>query len=263
MEEVYTIADYLPIEDVEITDYVRPLFDSAKVTYEKDQYQFSYFAIHLIFMTYIYSTVWKIRQFHKDKYEHSLLFARPYKDCKVDFKEIRSIFEFSHLPEKDIFEFFKLIGLDNEYIQSTKKLIDYRNQMAHATGKIEIVTDQDFNVAIKEILSVIKKIHEKLCLTIKNWYREELLSYSKTGLMEGFSTISDYIDSKFIAEYSLSQNELLVCSSFGLSKLKNRDETGHTREEVEKIIEFHEAVKNKYKEITGIEELEEELVEGE
>ena len=48
MEEVYEILEYLPIDEVEVNDYVRPLFDSASVTYEKEQYQFSYFAVHLI-----------------------------------------------------------------------------------------------------------------------------------------------------------------------------------------------------------------------
>ena len=57
MSDFNEIEQYLSIDDLEITNYVRPLFESAIVTYEKEQYQFSYFAIHLIFMTYIYSTV--------------------------------------------------------------------------------------------------------------------------------------------------------------------------------------------------------------
>ena len=59
MEDIYEILEYLSIDDVEVNDYVSPLFDSATVTYKKAQYQFSYFAIHLIFMTYIYSTFGK------------------------------------------------------------------------------------------------------------------------------------------------------------------------------------------------------------
>ena len=60
MEESYEILDYLPIDDLEVNDYVGPLFKSSLVTYEKEEYQFSYFAVHLIFMTYIYLTIWKI-----------------------------------------------------------------------------------------------------------------------------------------------------------------------------------------------------------
>jgi len=251
MDEIFELYEYMPIEDVEISDYTKPLFNSVNVTYEKEQYQFSYFAVHLIFMTYIYSTVWKIRQFHKENYEHSLLFARPYNGSEVNLKEISSIFEFSHLPEKDIFEFFALIGLENSYIKSTKKLIKYRNEMAHATGRFQIATENDYDNAIKEIVNVTVKIHEKLSLTIRDWYKQELVHYAKTELDEQYSSIHDYIDNIFIKTLSFSQRELLVCKEFGLNKLKNRDESGLTRDEIAKIVEFHKAIKEKYNEITG------------
>lgn len=35
MEEVYEILEYLPIDDVEVNDYVSPLFNSSSVTYKK------------------------------------------------------------------------------------------------------------------------------------------------------------------------------------------------------------------------------------
>ncbi len=251
MSDFNEIEQYLSIDDLEITNYVRPLFESAIVTYEKEQYQFSYFAIHLIFMTYIYSTVWKIGQYHKDKYEQSLLFARPYNGSDVNFKEIKSVFEFSHLPEKDIFEFFALIGLENGYIKSTKKLIDYRNEMAHATGKFQISSSAHFDEAISEILNVTAKIHEKLSLTIRDWYREELVFYAKNELSEQYSTPLDYINNIFISNLSFSKKELLTCKEFGLRDLKSRRESGLSKEEIQRVVEFHESVKEKYADITG------------
>jgi hypothetical protein len=257
MDDVYEILEYLPIYDVEISDYVNPLFNSATVTYEKEQYQFSYFAIHLIFMTYIYLTVWKISQFHSDKYEHSLLFARPHNDCDVDFKKVNSIFDYCYLPEKDIFEFFALIGLDKGYIKSTKKLINYRNEMAHATGKTQISSTDKFDDAVDVILTVLTKINERLSLTIRMWYKEELLSYAKNGLDEQYSSPLDYINNLFVSELSFSQKELLACRDFGLNKLKNRDDSGLSIEEITRIVEFHESVKEKYAEIIGEEYLQE------
>ena len=67
MENVYELLDYLPLEDIEVNDYVRPLMNSAQVTYEKGEYQFSYFAVHLIFMINIYTTVWQVSQFYKER----------------------------------------------------------------------------------------------------------------------------------------------------------------------------------------------------
>jgi hypothetical protein len=251
MDEIFEIYEYLPIEDVEISDYIKPLFESASVTYEKEQYQFSYFAVHLIFMTYIYLTVWKISQFHSDKYEHSLLFARPHNDCDVDFQEMDSIFDYCYLPEKDIFEFFALIGLDKGYIKSTKQLINYRNEMAHATGKIQISSSNKYEDAINAILNVLTKINERITLTIRDWYREELLNYAKNEMDEQYSSPLDYINNVFVSDLSFSQKELLACRDFGLNKLKSRDKSGLSREEIARIVEFHESVKEKYAEVSG------------
>lgn len=251
MEEAYEILDYLPIDDLEVNDYVRPLYNSALVTYEKEEYQFSYFAMHLIFMTYIYVTVWKISQFHKDKYEHSLLFARPYNGKEVNFKEITTVFDFSHLPEKDIFEFFALIGIDNGYIKSTKKLIDYRNDMAHATGKFQIYSEEKFNVAIREILNVTKELHDKLSLTIRAWYQETLLSFARNGLPTDYATPTEFITDELINKLSFSKKDLEVCKNFGLSRFRNQDEFNLSPAEIEKIKEFHESVKEQYNNLIG------------
>lgn len=262
MEEVYEIGNYLPFYDVEVSDYVKPLFDSAIATFEKEQFQFSYFAIHLIFMTYIYSAVWKIGQFHKEKYEHSLLFVRPYrgKENKVDFKQVKSIFEYSLLPEKDIFEFFRLIELDNGYIQSTKKLIEDRNDMAHATGKIKISSSADYFNAIKDILSVIYQIHKRLTFTLRNWYHDELLTYAKNGLNEEYDSINDYLESVFFDDYHLSRNEFLACKEYGVSRFSDRDKFNLSVEEIQRIKEFHETVKIKYADIAGEEYIQEKVI---
>ncbi|HPM47347.1 MAG TPA: hypothetical protein PL056_09800 [bacterium] len=251
MENVYELLDYLPLEDIEVNDYVRPLINSAQVTYEKGEYQFSYFAVHLIFMTNIYTTVWQVSQFYKERYNHSLLFARPYNGKEVKLDEISSVFEFSKLPEKDIFEFFRLIGLDDSYVKSTKKLIDYRNEMAHATGKIQISSKDDFDDAVNGIISVMRNIHEKFSITIKSFYEKELREYAKTELEEFFASPDEYVDFLFISNLHFSPNELLVCKEFGLNKLKNRKKSGLSLEEVRRIVEFHTSINDKYLEKVG------------
>lgn len=252
IEEAYNILDYLPIDDLEVNDYITPLLNSALVTFEKEEYQFSYFALHLIFMTNIYSSIWKIGQFYKERYHDSLLFARPYSGCEVNFKEIKSVFEFSHLPEKDIFEFFSLIGVENSYIKSIKGLIDTRNQMAHATGKFQISTVDNFNAAVRQLNSVLEYLQSSLNLTIRDWYKAELLSYSKNPLAENYPTITDYINDVFLNRYGFSKKDLTACNEFGLNKLKNRRLSMLTAEELGKVIAFHGALKKRYAEIMEI-----------
>jgi len=243
IEEAYEILEFLPIDDLEVKDYVTPLFKSASVTFEKEEFQFSYFALHLIFMTNIYSNIWKIGQFHKEKYEVSLLFARPYNGCEVNFKDIKSVFEFSHLPEKDIFEFFTLIGVENSYIKSIKGLIDTRNQMAHATGKFQISSLENFIAAIKELISVLDTLQSKLNLTIREWYKEELLNYSKNPLPTKYQTITDYISYIFFVRYGFSKKDLAACCNFGLRIFKENEPFNLSASERERIAEFHKEVK--------------------
>jgi hypothetical protein len=202
-------------------------------------------------MSFIYSTVWKIGQFHKEKYEDSLLFARPYNGSNVDFKEISSVFEYSHLPEKDIFEFFALIDIDNGYIKSIKRLIDFRNEMAHATGTFQISSDDHFSDALRELLSVSSNIQEKMNTTIRSWYREVLINYAKNGLSENYATPADFITEVFINNLSFSKKDLQVCKDFGLNKLKDWKESGLSKEEIARVVEFHKSVKEQYDNLFG------------
>jgi len=252
-DSVYELLSYIPVEDLEVNDYTNSLLKSVSSTYKKSEYQFSYFAIHLIFMTYIYCTVWKIGKFYKDRYEDTLLFARPYNNKTIDLTNIKSIFEYSNIPEKDIFEFFSLIDLDKGYIKNIKGLVDTRNEMAHATGKIQITTESNFNEAIKEILSISKNINIKMTDTLRNFYENILIKYANGEYIEKYPEPYDVIYEIMILDYSLSQNELLICSEFGLSRFRNKEIYDLTLNKRNDIKEFHEVLNMKYKEIIGVE----------
>jgi len=231
-EEIYELIKYLPYEDFEVNEYVESLSKTIQANYEKSEYQFAYFAVHLIFMTYIYCAVWKIARFHKERYEDTLLFTRPYNKSETDLKDMKSVFSYSHLPEKDIFKFFMLIGLDDGYIGNILKLIDTRNEMAHATGKIQIYTLKDFENAVKEIMSIAERINNQMTSTIKNWYHNILVDFSKGKFIEedtrNIINPYDLIDKLMMVDYSLSAKELFVCCQTGISKYGDRGK--HTQE---------------------------------
>lgn len=153
------------------------------------------------------------------------------------------------MPEKDIFEFFRLIGLDDSYVKSTKKLIDYRNEMAHATGKIQIYSQEAFDKAIDEILSVTKKIHDCLSLTIREFYKDILINYAKENPEYTNDNPKDFIQIEFIKNLSFSKKDLEVCRDFGLSKLKDCKVSGLSKEEISRVIEFHKTMKEYYNDL--------------
>ena len=75
------ILNYLPIDpadEEDVINYIQNVTNLIAVNYKYEQYQFAYFGIHLLYMTYIYCTAWKISQIEPDRYKDAIIYARPY-----------------------------------------------------------------------------------------------------------------------------------------------------------------------------------------
>lgn len=217
------ILNYLPIDpadDEDVITYIRNITNLVTVNYKYDQYQFAYFGIHLLYMTYIYCTVWKISQINPIRYKDAIVFARPYngreKDLKIDDAE--SIFAFSLMPEKDISKIFKIIDLDKSQISNVGVIVDDRNCMAHASGKFEILTEQGYDAKANTVLISIRNIHQGMYGPIRTWYSEVLLSYCSGEYVE-YDGPKDIIIEQMIQNFKLSMKELLVCNEMSVKTL--------------------------------------------
>jgi hypothetical protein len=160
------ILDYLPISAVDKEDvslYVQNITNLISMNYRYEQYQFAYFGLHLLYMTYIYFTVWKISKVIPDRYRDATVFARAYNSRELDFLNIESIFQYSLVPEKELPKIFRLIGLDGGQLGNISGLVDTRNDMAHASGKFEIPNDTEFTSRANSICTSMRNIHE--CMT--------------------------------------------------------------------------------------------------
>lgn len=108
------ILNYLPIDpadEEDVNNYIQNITNLIAVNYKYGQYQFAYFGLHLLYMTYIYCTAWKIGQIEPERYKDAIVFARPYNGRERDLKieDADSIFAYSLIPEKDIARLFKII----------------------------------------------------------------------------------------------------------------------------------------------------------
>lgn len=236
------ILAYLPIQpddEEDIIYYINNITNVIAVNYNYEQYQFAYFGIHLLFMTYVYCTAWKIAQIEVDRYKDAIVFARPYNGRERDFKieDADSIFVYSLMPEKDISKLFKIIDLDNSQISGISDLVDTRNDMAHASGKFCILNEEGFEVKVNSIFTSIKNIHKHMYHPIRNWYEKVLLSFCK-GEFEGYDAPKDIIVEQMIQSFKLSVNELLICNEMSVSDLIS----AHT-EYKDKLKSFKEEIK--------------------
>lgn len=230
LEEVPCIQDilnYLPIkardDKEDVSAYIQNVTNLVSVTYKYEQYQFAYFGMHLLYMTYIYNTVWKINKICPARYADAVIFTRVYSGKKLDFFNIESIFRYSLVPEKELPKIFKIIDLDNSHIKDIAGLVDIRNEMAHASGKFQILTDSDFQLKGNTIVNSISNIHGKMNAQIRQWFSDILLKYCN-GEYDDYSEIKDIIIDQMVLAFNLSVEELLVCNEMSVKSLisKNR-----------------------------------------
>lgn len=217
------ILNYLPInpeDEEDVVNYIQNIINLVAVNYKYGQYQFAYFGIHLLYMTYIYCTAWKIGQIEPERYKDAIVFARPYngRERDLQIEDAGSIFAYSLIPEKDIAKLFKIIDLDKSQISVVSDLVDTRNDMAHASGKFEILTEDSFETKVASVCSSMDSIHRCMESSIRKWYEEILLSFC-AGEFEGYDKPEDILSEQMIQSFKLSTKELLICNEMSVSRL--------------------------------------------
>lgn len=220
---IQEILNFLPInpeDEEDVINYIQNITNLIAVNYKYGQYQFAYFGVHLLYMTYVYCVAWKISQIEPDRYKDAIVFARPYNGRERDFKieDADSLFSYSLMPEKEIAKLFRIIGLDKSQISVVSNLVEMRNEMAHASGKFEILTEDIFDTKVSNVITSMKNIHRCMDTLIRKWYEQVLISFCK-GEYEEYDNPKDIIAEQMIQSFKLSTNELLVCNEMSVSSL--------------------------------------------
>lgn len=235
------ILNFLPIDpddEEDVIGYIENISNLVAVNYKYGQYQFAYFGVHLLYMTYIYCTAWKIAQIEPERYKDAIVFARSYSGREKDLKieDVESIFSYSLMPEKDIAKLFSIIELDKSQITRVSNLVDTRNEMAHASGKFEILTSDSFDATVNSVYTSMNNIHKSMDKLIRKWYKQVLLSFC-AGEYKEYDVPKDFITEQMIQSFKLSTNELLVCNEMSVSGLIT-EHRGYER----KLKDFKKAV---------------------
>lgn len=220
LQEILNFLPINPVDEEDVLNYIQNITNLIAVNYKYGQYQFAYFGVHLLYMTYIYCTAWKIGQIEPGRYKDAIAFARPYNGREKDLKleDAESIFAYSLIPEKEIAKLFKIIGLDRSQISVVSDLVDIRNDMAHASGKFEILTDEGFDAKVNSILTSIRNIHRCMDKSIRKWYGLILIGFC-AGEYDEYDKPKDFIIEQMIQSFKLSVYELLCCNEMSVSEL--------------------------------------------
>ena len=224
LQEVLNLLPMNPDDEEDVATYIQNITVLVSINYKHEQYQFAYFGVHLLFMTYIYCVAWKLSRIEPTRYSDAIIFVRSYSGREQDLKieGANSIFNYSLMPEKDIAKLFKIMNLDNSCISRVSALIDDRNEMAHASGKFSILTDNIFEVKMKNILSLMSSIQKCLNVLIRKWYCQ-IVSDFCVGKYENYLDPKDFITEQMVQSFKLSVEELMFCKGISVKNLITSD----------------------------------------
>ncbi|MEW5894455.1 MAG: hypothetical protein AB1650_01670 [Candidatus Omnitrophota bacterium] len=154
IEGAEKIFEYLPIEKDKA--YLDFLWETCECNFEKEKYQFSYLAYHMLFMMFVYFSIWKIKTVRPECFYKALIgFGN---DIEKKFIDAITPFDFSELKERSMLRFLKLVGFNNGHIGLWGKIIDDRNKMAHSNGHIYLKSEEQLREYVEKILKCIDDI---------------------------------------------------------------------------------------------------------
>jgi hypothetical protein len=186
----------------------------------------------MLAMSFVYFSIWQIKRARPEDFEMGLIgFGR---ETERNLLDATSPFVFSTVNERTILRFLKLIACDNGKIGTYAKLVDDRNDTAHANGNIFFSTQAALDAKIREILRVVNEIQTQSKLVIEHSYREFLLQNHDPEERE-YPDARDQIKEVLIHGNYMSQKDIDFCLGLDLAEL--RDQAGFPQ-----IEELHQSL---------------------
>jgi len=149
-----------------------------------------------------------------------------------------SPFTFSEVQERSIFKLLRLAGCDQQHIGPFAKLVDERNDIAHANGNI-FFSDQ--SAAVRKIAGVLEQvdaiqdhmqpvIHDCLRRFLKEGWNPEEREYDDPA---------DQIREALLHANYFSQKDIEACLSFDIDSLNGEEHFGEIKELFEGFVKTY------------------------
>ena len=220
-EDAFQILNYMPLyKTIQEEEYISFLWDAFSANYEKEKYQFAFIGYHMLFMSFVYFSIWKIK-IHREKDFAKALIGFD-KKWEKDMMNASSPFTFSEINESNIFRFFKLVGCGNDKIGEFTRLVKDRNNIAHSNGNIFFNSQDSLDEKINEVLRCADKIQENIKCITKNTFKDFLKNNWDNNNRE-WPDDGEQISEILIRKNYFSKNDIEYCLSFDINRL-NKEE---------------------------------------
>lgn len=138
-------------------EYITGLVDQFEMARSVESFHLALFAYHLLFMSYAYQVIHKIKKWMPDRFYDALTQSPANK--RKEYFEAGSPWVFAEIPESSIFEFLNLLRLCHDEVGKCKSAVKQRNNgFGHATGVL--VSEEEFERRIAEYDKIAGEIHK-------------------------------------------------------------------------------------------------------
>ena len=222
MDDALPILEYLPVSfhRQQDSDYIQFLWQAFETNYQNEKFQFAVLAYHMLYMSFVYFSVWQIKEAHPDLFRNSLVGFS--KDDERSLLDASSPFTFWKINESRIFRFLKLTGCDNHHVGQYAKLVKERNDIAHSNGNIFFNAAQSTDEKIGEMLSCMAEIQNHMQSVIHECF-SRFLKESWDSEIREYEDPSDQIREGLIHTHYFSQKDIEACLSFDIQLLNQHD----------------------------------------
>lgn len=224
MDTALEIHDYLPLAypSAGEGEYIRFVWEAFESNYVAGKYQFAMLAFHMLYMSYVYFSVWQIKQAKPEAFTHAVLFQQKERELLT----ASSPFTFSEVNERSIFKFLRLAGCENQHIGKFQKLVDQRNEIAHPNGNIFFSDQATADQRIEEIMQQIRGIQAHMPSVLHAC----LLQFLRDSANPDEREIADsevHVEMNFLHKHYLSRKDIETCLACNLGEFDDspfRDE---------------------------------------
>lgn len=218
IEEATRLETYLPLSyrSTKERDYIGFLWEAFESNVEHGKYQFAFLAYHMLVMSFVYFNIWQIRLIRPGPFETAMVGFN--KDVEKDLMNATSPFVFSAVNERSVLRFLKLIQCDNAKIGTYAKLVDERNDTAHANGNIFFNSEDELARKIRDVLRTVEEIQRHSAPAIGEGYKAFLLGSQDPEERE-YTDDAQQIEEVLVKEFYMSASDIAFCRDYDISGL--------------------------------------------
>jgi hypothetical protein len=239
MEDAQPILEYLPnsFKELDEQEYISFLWDAFVSNYENEKFQFAMLPYHMLYMSFVYFSVWQIKLMRPTDFSHATIFQKNEKQIVAG----TSPFNLYRVAEGEVFKFLRIIGCDEDQIRPFTELVGERNKLAHANGMIVCADQTSADTKIAEILKQVLAIQKYMEPVLHQCLKAFLLASALPVEEREYEDPTDQIRELLVHKNYFSTKDIESCLAFDIHILSSEPNFEIIKELFEQFVALYPA----------------------